>query len=340
MSFFNSSPNFITQRLKVDFKGLNPEQSIAKYEELKVKTREKLREYYPKAEDKVAFYQEVIELLGTRDGDYILLNLFFETDVDTIVRKLKENNILNSVKCRDIDSLSHKLLSEINKNSNFQIVPFLKEHFTSLIDLSETDWTNENQNVHPLVRAFAKWLTDNLSHGKNEFVLGIFLFDKIWNIFFTNPFNNQKALVFITVLIEETKKSSSVSIHQYFDEVKTIASELFIDRPYSILVDGIDFKIELSQGYQKKRLEFEKFLDDSRSKDKSFLSLPYQEIFKAFPGLNEPDREKAIKDIKSKIDSGEIPIESDMILLSSIEASNKLVSLVNQKCYFFENIEY
>lgn len=339
MSFFNSSPNFITQRLMVDFKGLNPEQSITKYEELKVKTREKLRVYYPKAEDKVAFYQEIIELLGTRDGDYILLNLFFESDIDTIVTKLKENNIINSVKCRDTDSLSHKLLSEINKNSNFQIVPFLKGHFTNLIDLSETDWTNENQNVHPLVRAFAKWLTDNLSRGTNEFVLGIFLFDKIWNIFFTNPFNNQKALVFINVMIEETKKSSSVSIHQYFDEVQTIASELFIGRPYSILIDGIDFKIELSQGYQKKRLEFEELLDYSRSKDKSFLSWSYQEIFRAFSGLNDPDREKAIKDIKFKIDSGEVPVESDMIYLSSSKEPNKLMNLINQKCYFFEKLD-
>lgn len=338
MSFFNSSPNFITQKLKVDFKGLNPEQSITKYEELKVKTREKLRVYYPKVEDKVAFYQEIIELLGAIDGEYILLNLFFESDVDIIVKKLKENNIINSIKSTNTDSLSYKLLSEINKNSNFQIVPFLKGHFTNLIDLSETDWTNENQNVHPLVRTFAKWLTDNLSGGTNEFVLGIFLFDKIWNIFFTNPFNNQKALIFINVLIEETKKSSSVSIHRYFDEVKTIASELFIDRPYSILIDGINFKIELSQGYQKRRLEFEEFLDDSRSKDKSFLSWSYQEIFEAFDGMNPPDKEKAIKDISMKIDSGKIPTKADMILLSSIENPKKLLTLIDQKCYFFEKL--
>lgn len=338
MSFFNSSPNFITQRLIVDFKGLNPEQSITKYEELKVKTREKLRSYYPKAGDKVAFYLEIIKLLGSRDGDYILLNLFFEADVDTIVSKLKEKNVFILIRCRQINSISQKLLSEIIINSNFRIVPFLKEHFTNLIDLSETDWKNGNQNVHPLVRAFAVWLTDNLSCEKDEFIVGILLFDKIWNIFFSDPFDNQKALVFINVLIEQTKKTSSVSIHQYLDELKTIASELFIVRPYSILIDGNNFKIELSQGYKKRRLEFEIFLDNSRSKDKSFLSWSYKKIFLEFTALTEPEREKAIQDVIFKIDSGEVLEDADIIYLSTIFESDKLMKIINNKCYLFDKL--
>jgi len=340
MSFFNSSPNFITQRLMVDFKGLNQEQSITKYEELKVKTREKLREYYPKAEDKIAFYQEVIELLGARDGAYILLNLFFESDVDSIIVKLKQTNNINSIKCLDTNSLSCKLFSEINKTPNFKILPFLKEYFTDLIDLSEADWKNENQNYHPLVTALAKWLIQNIECKTYELVLGILLFEKIWNDFFSDPFNTQKALSFVNMLIEETKKSSSVSLHQYFDEAKMIVSELFVDRPYSMLIDGTNFKGELSQGYQKRRLEFEELLNTSRSKDKSFLLWSYQRIFEAFDGMNPPDKEKAIKDISLKIDSGEIPNEVELSFLLSNNESLTLLELINRKLYFFETLTF
>lgn len=338
MSFFNSNQHFVTQRLMVDFRGLNQEESIIRYDGLKSKVHEKLREYYSKVEDKLTFYTEIIELLGKRDGEYILLNLFFEKDVDFIIMGLKRNDSINSIKCFDSESLSFNILSEIKKNSNFQIVFFLKEYFTALIDLSEADWKNENENIHPLVRAFAKWLAENSDRKANEFELGVLLFEKIWSFYFSTPFNNLKALIFVSVLINEIKKNS-IPIHRNLDRVRATIRELFVIRSHSILLDDTNLKNELSTGYIKNRLELEKLLDNSRSKDKDFQSWTFIEIFEAFDKMNIPDKEKALKDLRLKIDSGEIPTGADLTSLSSVSESKEVMNMINQKCYFFDKLE-
>ena len=206
MCFKKDNEYFIQKKLILEMKGKDPVEKIMSYEIIKKETRDRLKTSYLSCSKKIDFYKDVFDVLKEFESDYLVLNLFYEKDVDSIITYLSLGNCLDSLIFRKSNELPYRFWYYTAKSNSEGVAGFLKQEFLDLIP-------NINENVldqtvlddTKFVRECVNWIEGKLD--SQNCLEDIFYFTlllvKKWNsdIFLCEPFNYLKAIVQYFVML-------------------------------------------------------------------------------------------------------------------------------------------
>ena len=95
MGFYQDNKNFIKLKLHSEMKGLSNEEKLIKYIAIKEETRKRLKSSYRKCDKISNFYKEAFEQLAFYETEFLLLNLYFEKDVDNLFTFLSYDRLIH-----------------------------------------------------------------------------------------------------------------------------------------------------------------------------------------------------------------------------------------------------
>lgn len=356
MCFIENNKYYIQHNLYKGMKGLSDDEKHRYYRSIKLEVRQRLKESLQKCVNKSKFYQEAFDVLSTYEADYLILNLFYESDSITIINSLNQRNLLKDLVLKDLSLISAQyyshVISILNANRLYgdkDELFFLRTNFLKIVPLINiNDWNSENEHNVSVISKFAKWVFNNLGEdGKTDTVYNAFyLFVKIWNYFeFINKPFNRKAILFYSFCISEYENISNpqtlINIHKYFLNLRTIFSTLFVNIQYVPLLDIKDSEI-YKQGYLIKR---ELFLNKLKQSEKIFSISESKSILYLFRSINVSESavifEGAKMALRKRIYNYELPSHDELIKIKEMVLKGKSEEMRNylfERLYLFEFI--
>lgn len=337
MSFKTDNENFIRIKLFSDMKELSDEDRLIKYESVKEETRKRLKKSYTNSLEtgKVRiFYEEVLECLAFYETDYLLLNLFFEKDVDNLFTILSYNNLIH-LNFKNKESFSYNFWEFMDISSSVNRVDdFLKTEFIQLIQIDSIKWEAEDANRNDVTKGYASWLMKSNKNSLNKYlnIFSYIIFCKIWNHYdLYNDYLNIKAIVFYNAINKKfdnlLAKGFYVDLNQIVIDLKEIKDVLFVENlTYYPLLD--DAK-NLNRGYVKQRKKFNTRIELSKELCKSYVHKSYDSIFYAMIGKESVICKKIHDELNEKLNKLEIPNSNELNMIKSIK-DNKAANFVKQ----------
>jgi hypothetical protein len=317
MSFYSDNENFIKIKLHSDMRGLSDEEKLSKYDNVKVATRKRLKKAYSSSEDLCKFYEEAFAHVLFFEQEFLIVNLFFEKECNSIFNYLKFGE-LSELKLNKKNIFSCKFISYMNKcSSENEVADFLKVELTELLSLEPGDWDSLNRNRNSIVRKYAVWLIDS-----NKTILNIkinnysyLLLCKIWNHYENyNEHFDTKAIVFYNSINEKftelVNKEVYVNLYEIISYLnKSIDGMLFNVLKYYPILDN---EIQSSKGYISQRKRLSDNVTLSRFLCKSYNKESFGSIFKIMMGKEGIYCNKFQKEINNKLNKLEIPNDQDL----------------------------
>ncbi|HTI58980.1 hypothetical protein [Mucilaginibacter sp.] len=247
MSFTRNNENFLKFGFDIPLRGHTGADRVLKYQkEVRTEARRRFREYYEAIRndlsEKLLFYQELLSRFGTLEQQFLLYSIYFDTQSDNLISYLKTDvsehlDLIN-------EPLRRLFEHQIAPHDNSYTKGYLKQYFTETLDLSSGQWEEEDDTRNPITNELTKWLVDTISHEPpNEQKLEevILNYTKLWNIYFTHPYNSTKALILIYKLTEQYKKIDAqkinVDLTSCFSNINRFLSELLPAPFYSPISD-------------------------------------------------------------------------------------------------------
>ena len=295
MSFTQDNEHFL-RYFGSAMRGLPDEERKIKFEkEFRSDVRKRIKASYEKLggsiTDKGEFYGQLLTAFGAFEFEYLVLNIYFETEADELFNNLKPLFSQLSGLQSFFDPVIKQTAGTYNGSS---IKAFLRTYFISTIDLSDTDWEMEDVSRNPFINRLANWLSHSVASDTSpQTVEQVLLqYTKLWNIYFCAPYQYIKGLVLIHKFIEQYKKLDVKKIRIDLDRcifnTRRIISELLPQAYHSPLTDTDNGSFYLADSltpfpvtakvYPKKNEEFHKVLSDDQAffkdlKNESWISL-------------------------------------------------------------------
>lgn len=328
MEFSNNNSYFITQKLYSEMRGLSDLEKMEKYILLKEQVYKRLKESYFNCSSKSSFYKDIFQVLGSYDGDYLILNLLLDENCIDIINDLKEINIFDDevIKVTNANLISYSFFNVIKNDLCFtedKLVTFLKDNIIELIQtITVNDWMNVKERN--LVRKIIKSIT--LENKENSIFIYI-LFVKIWNNFddFSNPFNNSKGIVKYSMLINALlDEVDGNDFFNFFRKLEELRRDLFVRPSYFPIIDDKD-DVQYKPGYMKKRTDFFKIIKSLRDISEISTTNSFENLIQTYSNSEDKKLVEICKEIIiSKLKLLEYPKTDEIIYFKDTEFDKNL----------------
>lgn len=323
-----------------------PEGKEVYYDQnFRIKFRDKLKKSYLKTTSLSEFYNDAFDLLKNFEEEYLLLNLFFEEDPEMIINELNKNHleelIAKNEKTHCFSKYKKHLYETLSKkkyqNSDFE--EFIISEFEELTEISIKKLDLSNPQQHPLQHEFAVWLANNL---KIECSFSaIIIYAKIWQLYFSKPFANIKAIVFIDCFISNTKELDFNFSH-YVDKATDLINLIFYNNISFPLIESLSVIEGASGGYKSKKNQLVDLLNENKLFHTDFSNMSYSNLYKVFLGATNSNlKQKIINSIYQKIDLNIMPTEEDFYFIKEEgNESNNFTDAFNATFYLYQNLRF
>lgn len=345
MSIRTEFAYFIRFEFIPKMKEILPEGKETYYDQnFRNKFRDKLKISYLKTANLSEFYNDAFDLLKNFEEEYLLLNLFFEEDPEAIINGLNKNHfqefIIKKENGHYFSKYKKHLYESLGKkkyqNSDFE--EFIINEFEELTEISIKNLDLSNPKLHPLQHEFAVWLVNNLN--KECSFSAIIIYAKIWQLYFSSPFANIKAIVFLNCFIDSSKKLAYNFSH-YIDNASSLISELFNNKLSFPLIENLELISGSSEGYKNKKEQLITLLKQNRSIYTDFSSRSYVDLYKLFLKSNDSNfKQRIIETLYKKIDKNELPTTIDFNSIKfQPDEENDFINHFNSCFYLFQNLK-
>ncbi len=331
MSFYKENENFIIQKLHSEMKGLSDEEKLTKYEKIKIKTRERLKQSYLKSlksERVKNFYEETFEQLAFYETDYLLLNLFFEKNVNGLFNHLSYDDSIH-LNFKNGKSFSYDFWKFMEDSGD--VSEFLKTEFISLLKIPEHEWSTKNEKTHDIIRVFPKIFL-NPEEDKHE--VSYYLLLKLWNHFdkYNKDLNTTSTMLYYLVNVEFDKLKNEgiyVNLNRKVNELNQNIDDLFVTNlEYYPLLNKSDKRI-FSKGFYIQLDEFNKRVELSKELCKSHVNESFDSLFYTMLGKSSIICKQIHNELNKKLNKLEIPDSKELDTIKKIE-DNKDVNFFKQ----------
>ena len=347
MGFIDDNKNFILQNLIIGMNSLSNSDKIIKYELIKKETRKRLSNSYINSSDKLSFYKEAFSELSLYETDYLMLNLFFEKDVNVWFTILSRNHFksLNFTSEYHLSKIFYNYMVEHSEEDNTK--EFIKKEFIELTNINENVWNNLAGHK-TFIQAYTNWMVESLGNSTIDETLffSYQMLCKLWDIsgFNSEDFNRQSGFLYYYTYINIEKVINSgekIDLLRLTNLFKGLANELFNNKklyfPFIDLDDNNYSTFHLLQ-----RDKFIKMIELSETYCTSYIDKSFIFLFNLIDKHSNPIViNKLQEEIISKLEnfnspsSGEI---NEIIGLGNFNEMNKFKKAFLRKIYCFEII--
>ena len=339
-------------------RGLSEEERKSKYDSISSDVRKRIYQSYPKNNIDSSqvnnkkiniFYNELFEFVGEFDLEYILANLFFESNFTNISYYLKNNSshfnyiIKPPFEAYTFKWLIHLYLEEddfFQSNLIIFLKNIIKRHVEKLLLNFEVPIANNFQFDH----IYPKWLINSLieSEMQSKTLFLHLLVIKLYNIE-RNFIDNTNAIILLNNLSEDyeqfVSKGEIPNLYDFSNHVNKFIDKLFI-KNLIIKTPILDSSVsdKYSNGYYINREKFYKKIQESEILNSDFLNKSYSFQFEVFLSSRDVIQQKIKKIIKNKIINFIYPTNDDIKKLKQLimqEESIQIENLFFNKLYMY-----
>ena len=175
--------------------------------ELRSQSLKRLREAYGGINEfpnKLRFYREAIEALGTYEADFLVWSIYHEPEADVLITELDQELALL---VKNVDKRTSMLLQMMVQreliHDGSRLKGCLKTFFVSVVDVSESQWVLEDEKNNPVMNEFLSCLFAYLSSGAPDVVdieLLILHYNRLWMLYYAIPFSFPKGILLLDKL--------------------------------------------------------------------------------------------------------------------------------------------
>ena len=368
MSFYQENKYYIIQNLQVGMRGLSLEDRQTMYNSISSEIRERIHKSYPRNNtvsgevnntELNIFYNELFELVGEFEINYIIGNLFFETNFTNISCYLKNNSdAFNKIMNSPYEEFTFKwvMCLYLKENDFFQstFLNFLKEFICSHTNLANRDLEDSirdnGSTVFEFVHKYPQWLMNNLikEGGLDKLLLIHLMVIKLFNlnrIFINHKESNKFAILFLHYSSEYYKEKinngETPRLSLFYSKMNGIIDSFYVKGLISktpILDSSIhDY---YTKGFYLKRADFLKNVEEAEILNNKFIDESFGDLFELYFSVSFLAKQKIIKVIINRIKCLEFPQQEDLLIIDKFldaQDFDEFKTLINSKLYLFEN---
>lgn len=368
MSFLNENQNFIKFKLHGEMKDKTIEERVLHYttSTLKKDSQERIKSYLKKlyqdesqnfdanlfnknekeVKQRVEAYSEILNLFKDYEFESILYSIYFDSLSDQLFDALSKQ-IKESVphSFKDNFQLLKLLNNETPFLNNSRINGYLNNIFTQYLGLGKGDWEREDSKRNEIVTKLNVWLENKLKEegSENEIRFILFHYTKVWNMFFSSPYNDVKGIILLNGMSSSIKKSSNnlkVNINSILMELSSKLNTLYCSISPSPFLETLDVansrKPVALPGYIKQLSGFNDVKRESNQFLLDFEKMSFQNLIKLYFESKEDIQRKLSVILFQKIDQGKMPKLEDLKYFENeINLKNQNGSLDSQNLILF-----
>lgn len=350
MNFFSSNENFIKIKFHSEMKAMSFEEKILHYNKhLKAETLKRTIAYFEKLqaelfmitslngglglitsadfglETKTKAYGEIIRLLKDYEYELIICSIYFENVENQIISDLFYQ--LVEVSTKDWED-KYLINSFITKHDSYKGLIY-KSILTDKLGLTDKDWEEEDIKGNPIVVKLMYWLENKLiiRNTESEIKLVLFHYSKLWNLNYSNPYNERKGIVLLnslTLSLNKVLTNLKVDFNNILFELKSIFDSLLCKVCLPPFLEG-DNALEnkarpaILSGYNLKKIEFNSLKKESSKYLIDFEKLSTQHLMSAYFNSNESLQKLIYEKITKSINAGYYITKSDIEFFDKLE---------------------
>jgi len=279
MSFSQNNEHFLRREFYSPLRGLAGKEKEMRYiATSKVEARRRMGFYYEgikaNVQNKITFYQELLEIFGPLEKEFLLYSIFLDQHAESI------NDHLGRSIVRQLDLREHPLSlffeQKVPLHDSSLTKGFLKQYFTGILDLSPGEWEAEDGKNNPVTNKLIAWLIATITKDpKHKELEGFILhYTKLWNVYFVRIYNINKALILIHKFYDLYRKldpqTLKVDLNKLLIDLNHLIAELLPDifnspltdllQPSEILTDGSHRNQSSTRSYLNKITEVQERL--------------------------------------------------------------------------------
>lgn len=378
MSFFSSNENFIKIKFHSEMKALSFEEKKFHYNKyLKSETLKRVKGFFEKLQTELFMITSLNGGLGLiTSGDFALetktkaygeiIRLLKDYEYELIIYSIYFENVGNQI----ISDLSHQLIQEPGKDfeDKYLINSFVTKHdsykglihksiLTDKLGLTDKEWEEEDIKGTPIVTKLMSWLEDKLKikNTESEIKLVLFHYSKLWNLNYSNPYNERKGIVLLNSLNLSLKKvlpDLKVDFNNILSELNSLFDSLLceVSLPPFLEGDGVlenNVRPAVLSGYNLKKIEFNSLKKESSKYLIDFEKLSTQDLLSTYFVSNESLQRLIYEKITKSINGGNYITKSEIEFFDKLQNeesystkndSQKLIEYFYRTNYLFSRI--
>ena len=282
MSFLEENHYFYTHSLLIKMKGLSDLEKVELYKNFKNgnltiqdEVRQRISDYYKKFDinDLNLFYSEIIEVIGFYEADFILSNIYLESNTVEILNyifSVKKTIFFNGL---NLNENKKKILLEFEKeyliNKRVTKDFFNLTIFNLLNSLTKNSLIANNNNIFDsLVSKYPIWVANNLE--KDIELKSYYWFVILWQRFIVET-DISKNILFLHKFIIEYKINLSPYLSKFLSANKNYYQQLFNKKYFIPLITNIENN---KSGYFARKSELDKLVFETELlNEESYITL-------------------------------------------------------------------
>jgi predicted RNA methylase len=276
---------------------------------------------------RVEAYSEILNLFKDYEFESILYSIYFDSLSDQLFDALSKQ-IRESVphSFKDNFQLLKLLNNETPSLNNSRINGYLNNIFTQYLVLGKGDWEREDSKRNEIVTKLNVWLENKLKEegSENEIQFMLFHYTKVWNMFFSNPYNDIKGIILLNGMSSSLKRSSNnlkVNINSIIMGLSAKLNTLYCSISPSPFLETLDVansrKPVALPGYIKQLSGFNDVKRESNQFLLDFEKMSFQNLIKLYFESKEDVQKKLSEAIFQKMVNGKFPNPEDLKYFAS-----------------------
>ncbi|WP_299164226.1 hypothetical protein [uncultured Eudoraea sp.] len=369
MGFEEQNKYFLRQRFTSEFYKSSIDQKDILYKSFRDELLKRITHYYNNISESgpaviCKFYKELIELIWDYDKDFILTNLLFEKDFNSVITCLDKNQRVfetrlsyNNDLMWGLEFFFKKFLDETDIYFSSTLKDFLNDHLSSFTSLRPNNWEIKRNNTTnsikvEVIHIYTKFLISNIENTEylKKMITIHILFTRAWhlNFKFENINEIKITILFLDQLIKSYRESffkgNTPILHQFILALNRKYLEIFAQGFVQTPLFDTAKRKDYPKGYHIKRKELEDLiLQNEFLLDSTTHELEYYELFRIYTNTNSAAvMEKIRKSFKEKINISILPQSEELDIIEDLchenESGIELLHDLYKHFYLFERM--
>lgn len=359
MSFYNDNQNYIKMRLQSDLRNktaIDREKLYLRDHQLEIRSRiiKSLRKELTFSE-KCSDYFDLFTLLAEYEFQFLCLCIYFDSDAEKLFSELR-TTIKEKTPSNFKDEYLFHLLVNTIPQINAGIIPgFLKSVFSDKLNSPSVVLEVKENNRNDFFNGVISWLEKkSKTTGTEQEILFLLLhFCKMWQLYYTAPYNHSKGIVFLHGMINLFNKDLSerkIDLDKLLNDLQILLDGIpyiIIPPPFLDSMEVASVRQNSMTGYVKKLAEFHSVRKESNKLFKVHSGSRFLELFEEYLSSNNNVKETIANTIVERLLQGDLPASEELAMLeeqaflsrfSNISDPKSLRKTVLRMCYAFDNV--